>query len=317
MQVIGALGAAQLAAGDTNQALGTFRRLVELQPDDPGALLRLAEAQVVAKDYNDAIGTLRKMIAVKPDQPDGWVAIAKVYMISGRPDDAIAEARKLQKEHPDRALGYAIEAEVYGAQKKWPEAAAAYQQGLTRQPVPSLAMARYVSLQNAGKGAEATASADAWIKSHPKDVAVQSFLGDQSLLKKDIRGAVAHYQAALSNEPNNAKILNNLAYALTEINDPKAAEVAERAYVQAPFNADVMDTYGWALVQTSDVKRGTELLRAASSMSVANAEIRLHFAKALLKSGDKSGAKRELGTLAKLDPSSPIRADAEKLLATL
>ncbi len=78
-----------------------------------------------------------------------------------------------------------------------------------------------------------------------------------------------------------------------------------------------MDTYGWALVQTSDVKRGTELLRAASSMAVTNPEIRFHFAKALLKSGDKSGAKRELETLAKLDPSSPIRADAEKLLATL
>ncbi len=317
MQVIGALGAAQLAAGDANQAQETFRRLAQLQPDDAAALLRLAEAQAVAKDYSGAISTLRKVIAVQPDQSAGWIAIAKVYVISGHPDDAIAEARKLQTQHPDRALGYALEAEVRAAQKKWPDAAAAYQQALIRQSIPSLAIARYVSLQNAGKSADATASADAWIKDHPKDVALRSFLGDQSLLTKDYPAAIAQYQAALLNEPTNPRVLNNLAYALTELKDPKAAEVAERAYVQAPFNPDVMDTYGWALVQTSDVKRGTELLRAASSMAVTNPEIRFHFAKALLKSGDKSGAKRELETLAKLDPSSPIRADAEKLLATL
>ena len=126
-----------------------------------------------------------------------------------------------------------------------------------------------------------------------------------------------HYQAALKNEPDNPRLLNNLAFALIELGDPKASDIAERAYVQAPFNADVIDTFGWALVQTSDVSRGTELLRSALSLAPANAEIRLHLAKALLKSGDKASARRELETLAKLDPSSPIRADAEKLLSGL
>jgi Flp pilus assembly protein TadD len=79
----------------------------------------------------------------------------------------------------------------------------------------------------------------------------------------------------------------------------------------------VIDTFGWAEVQTGNVNRGTELLRAASGLAPANPEIRLHLAKALIKSGDKASARRELETLAKLDPSSPIRADAEKLLGGL
>ena len=316
-QVIAALGATQLAAGESNQALETFKRLVQLQPENATSLLRLAEAQVAVKDYNAAIETLRKMLVIQPDQPQGWVGIAKVYVLSGHPEDAIAEARKVQKEHPDRALGFALEAEVLGAQKKWTEAAAAYREAIVRQPLPVLAIARYNALQNAGKSAEATDIAEKWIKENPKDATFRSYLGDQSQLKKDYRAAVLHYQAALRNEPDNPRLLNNLAYALTELGDPKASEIAERAYVQAPFNANVIDTFGWALVQTSDVNRGTELLRAALSLAPANPEIRLHLAKALLKSGDKASARRELETLAKLDQSSPIRADAEKLLGGL
>ena len=316
-QVIATLGAAQLGAGDSNQALETFRRVVQLQPGEVAPLLRLADAQVVAKDYTGAIETLRKMLVIQPDQPQGWVAIAKVYVVSGHPEDAIAESRKMQKEHPDRALGFALEGEVLGTQKKWTEAAAAFQEALIHQPLPVLAIARYNALQNAGKATEATAIAENWIKDNPKDATFRSFLGEQSLAKRDYRTAAVYYQAALANEPDNPILLNNVAYLLTELNDPKAAEIAERAYVQAPFNPDVIDTFGWALVQTSDVKRGTELLRAATSLAPTNPEIRLHFAKALLKSGDKSSAKRELQTLAKLDPSSPIRAEAEKLLGTL
>jgi tetratricopeptide (TPR) repeat protein len=292
-QVIAALGAAQLSAGESN------------------------EAQVVVKDYNAAIETLRKIIAIQPDQPQGWIAIAKTYVLSGHPESAVAEARKVQKEHPDRALGFALEAEVLAAQKKWTEAEVAYKEASVRQPLPVLAIARYNALQNAGKSAEAAGVAENWIKENPKDATFQGYLGDQSLVRKDYRAAVPHLQAALGNEPDDPRLLNNLAYALTELGDPKAGEIAERAYVQAPFNPDVIDTLGWALVQTSDVNRGIELLRAASSLAPANQEIRLHLAKALIKSGDKTSARRELETLAKVDPSSPLRADAEKLLSGL
>ncbi len=316
VQVIGALGVTQLAAAEKNQALDTFGRLVKLQPQNSSAMTYLAEAQVAVKDYNGAIATLRKLTTVHPDQPQAWIGIAKVYLLSGHPEDAITEARKVQKEHPDRALGFAIEGEILGAQKKWSEAAAAYREGLARQPLPILVIARYNALANAGKASEAAEVASKWIKEHPTDAALHMFLADQSQLRKDYQTAVPHYKAALENEPDNPRILNNLAYALTEMGDPKAAEIAERAYVQAPFNPNVIDTFGWALVQTTDVKRGTELLRAASSMAPANNEVRLHLAKALLKSGDKASARRELEILVKLDQASPIRADAEKLLGT-
>ena len=52
-------------------------------------------------------------------------------------------------------------------------------------------------------------------------------------------------------------------------------------------------------------------------MVLSDRDIRLHLASAMLKTGDKTNARRELETLSKLDKDSPIRADAQKLLSTL
>jgi len=80
-------------------------------------------------------------------------------------------------------------------------------------------------------------------------------------------------------------LLNDLAWALSELGDPKATEVAEKAYRQAPYNANVIDTLGWTLVRTGDTKRGVELIHAASNLAPANSEIRLHLATAMVKAG--------------------------------
>ena len=50
-------------------------------------------------------------------------------------------------------------------------------------------------------------------------------------------------------EPDNIVTLNNLAWALNELGDPKAIEYAERASNLAPYAPSVMDTQGWILVR--------------------------------------------------------------------
>ncbi len=118
-------------------------------------------------------------------------------------------------------------------------------------------------------------------------------------------------------DPDNALLLNNLAWVLAETGDPKAREYAATAYRQAPFNPNVMDTLGWAEVQVGDAQKGVELLRAASNLAPGNADIRLHLAKGLIKTGDKVGAKKALEPLSQLDQASPARAEADKLLSGL
>jgi cellulose synthase operon protein C len=316
-QLTEALGAAQLAAGEFNQAVSSFANLVKLQPDNPLARLRLAEAQVAIKDYASAIDSERKALALKPDLPAALVALTKTYLVSGKADAAIAEARRLQKEHPDKAMGYALEGELQGAQKKWPEASSAFSAAASRQPSGLLVTRQYAALQGAGKTSEAMAVANRWMKEHPTDAVVPLMLAEESQRRKDYPAAIAGYEKVIALDPVNVAALNNLAWVLTEQKDAKGLEYAERAQQLAPFNASILDTYGWALTRNGDAKRGAETLRMASRLARGQPEIRLHLAQALAAAGDKAGAREAIGELTKLDKASPIRIEAEKLQATL
>lgn len=316
-QMIEALGATLLAAGEPNRSIETFRKLVELQPQNPLALLRLAEAQIAIKDYNGAIATERRALELKPDEPRVVAALTKTYVASGQIEAALTEARRLQKEHPQNAAGFALQGDVMAASKKWDEAAAAYKAAVQRQPLGGLVVMQYAALQSGGKSAEARALTKQWIAEHPGDSTVPLALAGESLRRNDVAAARRGYEQVLAIDPENFVALNNLASVLAQQNDPKAIEFAEHAHRLAPFNPAVLDTLGWTLAQTSDPKRGAELLRMASRLAPNQAEIRLHLAKALVAAGDKTGARQEIAELAKLDKASPVRIEAEKLQSTL
>ncbi len=153
---------------------------------------------------------------------------------------------------------------------------------------------------------------------HPDDVTIPLMLAQQHQQQKDLAAAKTGYRKVLGIDADNVVALNNLAFLLTEEKDPKGLEYAEHAHRLAPFNPNILDTYGWSLMRNGQAARGAKLLQMAASLAPGEPEIRLHLAQALAASGDKAGARKELGPLTtKLDKNSPIRAEAEKLLGTL
>jgi putative PEP-CTERM system TPR-repeat lipoprotein len=315
--LVDALAAAQLASGETNQAIETLRRLTAITPQNPTPWLQLANAYAVAKDYGAAIDASRKALAVNPDFAQAWVGLANAYLAAGRPDDAIAEARRLQRERPNRAFGHLLEAELLGQQGKWQQAAAVAKEGLAREPSPLLAVRQQVALRKAGREQEAAAIAERWMKEHPNDVAMEAYYAQLAQQRKDWRTAATYYQRALDTDSDNVMLLNNLAWSLGELGDPKAREVAEHAYRQAPFNPNVIDTLGWIVFRQGDAARASQLLRLATNLAPNDANIRLHYAKVLIKTGDRAGAKRELDAIASSDRAPTVKSEADKLRSEL
>ena len=262
-QIVEALGAAQLAAGEANQALASFRKSAEMQPENPQPLLRLADAQMKSKDFDGSIASLRSAIALQPDNPRVWVALGAVYAETGRLEMGLADAKKLQKERPDAAVGFALEGELASRQGKWPETIAAYRAAVSRQPTDFVVGRLHSALLAGGKTEEAAVIVQKYLKEHPSDVALRMHLAQRSLLIKDNRAAAQMLLPAVEIEPDNVTLLNNLAWALNELGDPKAVDYAERAYSLMPNSAATADTYGWILVKRGDVARGVDLLRKA------------------------------------------------------
>jgi putative PEP-CTERM system TPR-repeat lipoprotein len=316
-QVIEALGRAQLAAGEAQQAVSTYNKLAALVPQSPAPLILLGRAQAAAKDYDGAAQTLRKAVAMQPSQLGALQSLMAVQIAAGKPEDALAEARTLQKERPKEAAGWVLEGEVHLAQKKVNEAIAAYNEALKRQAAPQLAVRLYSLLGAAGRGGEANALAARWLKEHPTDTVMRIFLADRDLARKDYKAAARAYRELLVLQPESPVVLNNLAWTLAQLNDPSALGYAEKAYGLAPNSPAVADTLGWMLVERGETKRGVELLAKAAAAAPNALEIRLHYAKALLKAGNKTGARAELEAVAAAQGESPLKAEAAELLKKL
>lgn len=317
VQIAEALGMVQFAAGETNQAVATFRRAVQLQPDNPALQIRLAELLTRAKDFDGALEALRAALDLNPDATGVWLALAGVYIDANRANSGLEFARSQQKQRAERAVGFALEGEMLARQNKPAEAAVAYRAALGRQPSAFVVSRLHSVLQSAGKADEANAVTQQWLREHPNDATVRAYLAEQALNRKDWRTAATLLRAALEVEPDNVLLLNNLGWTLGELGDPKAVEIAARAYALAPNSPATNDTYGWVLAQRGDTAKGLPMLRRAVELAPEDPEKRLRLARALLKSGDNAGAKRELETLMTAQNATGVRPEAEKLLKTL
>jgi len=316
-RILEALGLAQLANGLANDAIETFNRLAAALPDSPLPLMRLASAQAAAKQIEAPIQALQKALVMKPDLLEAQREIIVAQLAAGRPEEALKEAKSVQKARPKEAIGFALEGDVLAKQKRLAEAAGAYAEGIKRQPVPALVVAQLQLLQAAGKSAEADAVAAKWLKEHPNDPVVRFHLANTAVQNKDYQAAAERYRAVLAQQPENAAILNNLAWVLSEMKDPAALGFAEKAYAKAPADPQVQDTYGWLLVDKGDTKRGIEVLTQALAAAPKAVDVRMHLAKALLKAGDKAGAKREFEAVVQQGGKTALGAEAAQLLQGL
>ncbi|NTV70760.1 MAG: PEP-CTERM system TPR-repeat protein PrsT [Azonexaceae bacterium] len=316
-EILDALGRSQQLAGDLNQAQITYGKLASLQPASPLPFLRLAEIQFANKNKEDGIKSLKKALEIKPDIVEAQRALLLIAMEGKNTKNALEIARTVQKQRPKEAVGYVLEGDIHAFGKAWPEAISIFRSGLKQVAAPELAIKLHGSLIASGNAAEADKTAGTWLKEHPKDTAFRMYLGDRASGQKNFAQAVNHYQTALELQPNNALILNNLAWASGQVKSPKALEYAEKANQLAPNQPAFMDTLATLLADKGDTAKAVELLRKALTTAPQASAIQLNLAKVLIASGKKDEARKELEALTKLGDKFPSQAEVSRLLKSL
>lgn len=316
-EILDAAGRAQQAAGDFNQALSAYAKLANLKPDSQQPYLRMAEIHLAAKNKEASMQSLRKALSVKADSLEAQRGIMMLELDAGRHAEAQAIAKQVQQQRPKEAVGYVLAGDAHALRKAWNEAAEAFRAGLKQTGATELAVKLHAVLLAGGKPDEAEKFAGSWVKEHVKDLQFRLYLAESANNRKDYVAASKHYRTLVEAQPNNPAMLNNLAWALGQIKDPQAIEFAEKAFKLAPEQPAVIDTLGVMLVDKGDTARGIELLRKASSQAPQNSMIRLNLAKALIKTGKKDEAKKELDELAKLGEKFAAHAEVAKMLQGL
>ncbi|HKO87474.1 MAG TPA: XrtA/PEP-CTERM system TPR-repeat protein PrsT [Burkholderiales bacterium] len=315
--VLDIAGRAQLMAGETNQAISTFSKLAGLNPQSHAAQMRLAQAYAASKDVDRSVEALRRALAIKPDLLSAHSDIVAVLTANGRFQEALTEARQVQKRYPQLGLGHVLEGDIHASQKKTAEAQAAYRAALKFEPDNTgLFIKLHRTLSAGGAPQEAEALAARWLKEHPKDIGARAYIAEKEMADRDYKTASAHYKIIVEAQPGNVIALNNLAWLAGQLGDPAALTYAEKAKQIAPQNPAVLDTLGMLLLDKGDTAQALSLLEQAIKLAPQAPGIRLNYAKALMKSGNKDAARRELQSLAKHE-NQQIRAEAEAALKTL
>ncbi|NML25424.1 PEP-CTERM system TPR-repeat protein PrsT [Zoogloea sp. G-4-1-14] len=316
--VLDLLGRAQVAAGEMQQAQSTYGKLATRVPNSIVPLIALADIYTAGKDLSSAEQNLRKALAIKPDALDAQQRLIAVLVTTNRGDAAVAQVREVQRQRKDSPIGYMLEGEVQTSLKKPLEAVAAFEEAYKRdksvQPLVRLHNARLA----AGQTQEASKQISEWLRANPKDLTVRTYLAERSLVEKKYDSAAQQYRQMLEIAPKNAMLLNNLAWVLGKLNDKSALSVAQQAAALAPNSPVVLDTLGVLQMEGGDTAKGVESLKKAVSLGPNQPQLRLNLAKALIKTGDKDGARKMLEAGLKVVPENTSgRKEMEQLLSSL
>lgn len=316
-EILEALGKVQRLSGDFNQAITTFGKLVALQPVSPLPFMLVADAQFANKNKDEGIKSLKKALEIKPDFLDAQLALAKVAIENKNQKEALEIAATIQKQKPTEAAGYLLEGDVHAKEKAWSKAIGAYRNGLRQVASPELAIKLHGVLLSSDNPSEAEKHVNFWLKDHPKDIAFRTYLGDVANSRANYAQAVSYYQSVLAVEPNNALVLNNIAWALGQAKSPKAMEYAEKANQIAPNQPAFMDTLAMLLANSGQTDKSIDMLHAALKLAPQASAVRLNLAKVLIASGKKAEARIELETIAKVGDKFNQQAEVSQLLKTL
>jgi putative PEP-CTERM system TPR-repeat lipoprotein len=316
-EILDAAGRAHQAAGETNQALSIYGKLASIQPGSAYPLIRISEVQSAAKNKEGAAESLKKAMNAEPDSVEAKANAIMLHLKAGRTQEALDIARGIQKQRPKDALGYAFEGDIHAQTRNWKDAVKAYRAALDRTPSTQVAMKLHVAHVESGSKPAADQFASKWLADHAADRAFRAHIAQFAIAQRDYKTAAQHYRTLLEAKPDDAMVLNNLAYVESKLKDPKAVEHARKAHQLAPKHPGIMDTLGLILLEQGDTAGALDLLRKASAMAPGAPGIRLNLAKALIKAGQKDAARRELEELSKLGSKFPGQAEVAELKRTL
>jgi putative PEP-CTERM system TPR-repeat lipoprotein len=311
------LGNAQFAGNELENALGTYRKLADLAPNQAEPRLKLAKVQIALKQPAEARNNLQEAIKLKPDLVEAQLMLGTLDIQAARYDDALKIARQIQQKNPGSIAGWVLQGDAALARKQYPAALSAYERAHKLAPSAATLIGQHQALSGAGRFDEGAKRLTDWLAAHPQDRRARLFLAERLALNGKYQAAADQYLTLNQQAPGNVVILNNLASALSELNDKRALGFAEQALKLKPDNPAIMDTAGWILVKEGQHAQGIKLLQQALSKLPDAAEIQWHLASAYATSGDRNRARSELERLLASGTAFRQEQEARDLLKQL
>lgn len=287
---------ARLALKQQNQAEAQRLNdiLYGLWYDQSWRLRDLADLQLSAKDSNGAKKTLSRLQALDSDEVQLSLLQARLALLEQRYADGLRQLQKLENHQAQQSTVAELKAHFYLAQGQ-NQAAVELLTPLFRQSGAQQHLLLLLHAQR-NKPAVVRQLLQDWLQQHPTDLSATLALAEQLEQAGATEQARAVYQQSPL-LPTQAILQNNLAVLLLDTDPQQALQWAEKAHQAMPEQADILDTYGYALVKAGQAEKGLGVLREAEIRQPQSALLQLHIAAALLQLKRTAEAKKILSAL--------------------
>jgi tetratricopeptide (TPR) repeat protein len=290
---------------ELDHALVEFRKAAELDPSSSEVLLRLGDACMKKQDAAEAIPPLKRAAELSPDsvpiqQLLGYALLAQGYVAEAIPHLEIADdpgalgIAQLESNEPAKAM-----VNLQSALESDPDN-------------PDLLF--YLSRAETAAGSQAT---DRLLAAFPNSARAHQTRGQGYYHMKMVPEAVKEYERAIAIRPD----LPGLHLELGEIYAGRAewpqAEERFRAETRLhPGSAEAAFRLGDALLEEGKMKEAADELRRSDSLRPNMPETLYAMGRALA-AADASAAEQALTSVLKIEPNTPLAAQADLLLASI
>lgn len=305
-------------SGERDKARELLEALARAVPKEPLFRVRLA---TLARASDDPAGARKHLEAALQLRP-GFAAAALQLVDLLVAQKKLPEARqRIQKEleaAPKELHLHALLGRLWELAKDDAQAEAAYKMALNDPTSGAGAALQLAALYGrTGKTDRAIAELEAAVEKDPRFIPGLFALGALEEQRGQLPKARARYEATLKVDPTAPEAANNLACILADQGQEldRALELARVAKKGRPEDPNTLDTLGWVLFKKGTYDGALGELREAAEKLPKSALVQFHYGMALLKTGDKDGARKALAESLKLEAGHPGAAEAKRELA--
>jgi tetratricopeptide (TPR) repeat protein len=284
------LGVVNLAEAKYKEADDAFRRAYQLNPANSRGLMGEVETNMAQNKPEAALALLQAESDKAPTRIDLLVAMGNTAVRAGKYDFAIQTYNKAAGllDKNSKAVGdvYLRIGETYR------------RKGDLNNAVQALQKAR---------------------EALPQNVVILSTLGvtlDGAGRKPEAKQV---YEASLKIQPDNAVVLNNLAFLLADnggdLDD--ALTKAQRAKQMLPSLPEISDTLGWIYLKKSLPDNAIDIFKDLVAKQPNHSTYRYHLAMAYSQKGDKTRAVEQLKEALKYNPQSEEKRKIQEMIQHL
>src|SRR5205823_7736797 len=265
--------------GNLEGTLGVYRRLLELNPNDPQPPLLIGLVLLQQNKRAEARKSFEKSLEQAPDYLLALEQLVELDVADKQYAGALQRVRTLIEKFPKAAELQLFLARIYDAQGETTEAEAALQKAVELQPnyrPAYLALAKIYVRSN--RYQQALEKLEGVLARNPKDVTALMQVGMIKTEMKDFSTAAATYEKILAVNPKFSPALNNLAYLYSERLGrlDEAYKMARQARDLLPSDPYTADTLGWILYKRGEYSWALSLLQESAEKLPSSAEVQLH-----------------------------------------